>query len=316
MVVAFHYLSKGPSLGWTGGVTFEPLQPVAQYAYFGLHLFFMISGFVIFMSVQNRSAGEFLKARFWRLYPTFWVAILITTGFVWVFGAQLFKVSAVDLLLNFSMTPELFGAKDVDSAYWSLMIELIFYFYVALACATQTLKRPLLLVAIALLISALNIVFKKTLVDLVFIAKAAPYFCIGILCYLIRFKKAVSKVAHLLLAVSIAVAATRDFIGAPKSANPWIAAMTITLISLAFYLIVAQVRQWPNNRLSRFVGNLSYPLYLIHQNIGYILIAALGSVLGGPIALLQTFLLVVTLSYLMHWLVETKWVPRIKKRLS
>ena len=52
-VVLFHYLF----LGWSGGhvdsVKFESAGEVFKYGYLGVQFFFLISGFVIFMSIQR-----------------------------------------------------------------------------------------------------------------------------------------------------------------------------------------------------------------------------------------------------------------------
>ena len=48
------------------------------YGSFGVPLFFMISGFVILMTAQNRSGIEFVNSRIARLYPSFWIAVLLS----------------------------------------------------------------------------------------------------------------------------------------------------------------------------------------------------------------------------------------------
>lgn len=50
-----------------------------KYGFYGVSLFFMISGFVIFMTIKKcNTASEFAFKRFTRLYPTFWVCVIIT----------------------------------------------------------------------------------------------------------------------------------------------------------------------------------------------------------------------------------------------
>ncbi|MFM9069022.1 MAG: acyltransferase family protein, partial [Planctomycetota bacterium] len=45
----------------------------------GVHVFFMLSGFVIFMSLDRaRNLLDFIVSRFARLYPAYWTALLIT----------------------------------------------------------------------------------------------------------------------------------------------------------------------------------------------------------------------------------------------
>lgn len=40
----------------------------------GVDFFFVVSGFVIFHSARDRTAGDFLTARFWRIFPIYWIA--------------------------------------------------------------------------------------------------------------------------------------------------------------------------------------------------------------------------------------------------
>src|SRR5699024_11527568 len=52
---------------------------IFSYGHYGVQLFFIISGFVIFMSVRRgRSAGDFLIKRAFRLYPAYIASIVIT----------------------------------------------------------------------------------------------------------------------------------------------------------------------------------------------------------------------------------------------
>src|SRR5687768_11010130 len=55
------------------------LTRIATYGSLGVPLFFMISGFVILMTAQNRSGIEFINSRIARLYPSFWIAVLLSS---------------------------------------------------------------------------------------------------------------------------------------------------------------------------------------------------------------------------------------------
>ena len=70
-VICFHYFFSGISRGSLTSVEKSRIFGIAQYGYLGVELFFMISGFVILYSTQNRSALDFAKRRFWRLYPMY-----------------------------------------------------------------------------------------------------------------------------------------------------------------------------------------------------------------------------------------------------
>ena len=123
-VVLFHYTTR---FGQTFG---HPSAPTLSFdsGFRGVDLFFMISGFVIFMTLgQTSRASDFVVSRFSRLYPTFWVCVLITFAAVAIAGLPGKEVSPLELLANFTMLPQLLRAKPVDGTYWTLEIELFFY---------------------------------------------------------------------------------------------------------------------------------------------------------------------------------------------
>src|SRR5688572_29637953 len=54
------------------------LRAAATFGFMGVPLFFMISGFVILMTAQNRSGLQFVNSRIARLYPSFWICVLLS----------------------------------------------------------------------------------------------------------------------------------------------------------------------------------------------------------------------------------------------
>ncbi|WP_426625934.1 acyltransferase family protein [Leifsonia sp. McL0607] len=78
-VLFFHWLFWAPTHGATA---FEstPVTWLAAYGFLGVQLFFIISGFVIFLSASGRTAFAFATGRATRLYPAFWAGVLLTTG--------------------------------------------------------------------------------------------------------------------------------------------------------------------------------------------------------------------------------------------
>lgn len=76
-VVVFHYMAASKSL-WGVQPTriFPSVAPLSVLGILGVELFFVISGFVILMSVMGRTAGEFAISRFTRLFPAYWFSVL------------------------------------------------------------------------------------------------------------------------------------------------------------------------------------------------------------------------------------------------
>jgi len=97
-------------------------------AHVGVLMFFAISGFVIPNSLRGarwKGFKDFWARRFWRLYPPYWGALLLT----WLIGES-FPLR--QWLWSLTMLPHSFGSPRVSVQFWTLEVELIFYGIVAL----------------------------------------------------------------------------------------------------------------------------------------------------------------------------------------
>ncbi|MBC8152273.1 MAG: acyltransferase, partial [Bacteroidetes bacterium] len=109
---------------------FTMFRPQAEYGFkygvTGVDLFFMISGYVIFLTINRvRDWRDFIVSRVARLYPAYWTAVLLTTLLLYVFDRPHFFPKAT--LANLTMLQNFVGTGDLDGAYWTLAVELIFY---------------------------------------------------------------------------------------------------------------------------------------------------------------------------------------------
>src|SRR5436189_153841 len=79
-VVLFHYTYNFQHIAPADMMAFPYFSwaPVTKYGYLGVHLFFMVSGFVVLMSAAQGSARRFVTSRAVRLLPAFWVCCTAT----------------------------------------------------------------------------------------------------------------------------------------------------------------------------------------------------------------------------------------------
>ena len=94
----------------------------------GVTLFFIISGFVIpssFSGTRRDGAKKFIITRFFRLFPLFWVSILLSLP-TQNWGAGKYP-STLEVAANMTMVPVFFGVTEINGAYWTLAVELVFY---------------------------------------------------------------------------------------------------------------------------------------------------------------------------------------------
>ncbi len=99
----------------------------------GVVLFFLISGFTVANSLRQSSGGVdgFAVRRFFRLYPLFWLSVLLSV----VFFQSAPKLDWLAVAANLTMLPELFGIAQMQGVYWTLETELISYAIAALLLA-------------------------------------------------------------------------------------------------------------------------------------------------------------------------------------
>ncbi|BAY18888.1 putative acyltransferase [Anabaenopsis circularis NIES-21] len=123
-VVLFHYTSQYSTL-------FKhslDLHFHFGYGRHGVELFFIISGFVILMTLENAKRGrDFIVGRLSRLYPAYWFAIILTFSVIQVSKLPVKDVSFFEALFNLTMLQGFFNIPNVDGVYWTLKVELCFY---------------------------------------------------------------------------------------------------------------------------------------------------------------------------------------------
>ena len=106
-VVVFHFYVLLP-----GTTPFQQtVAAVSQFGFLGVPLFFMISGFVILWTAFNRTPGQFVLARLCRLYPSYWVCVLITSAVLGMAGGA---PPWRQIVANLTMLHHLFGYDSVD----------------------------------------------------------------------------------------------------------------------------------------------------------------------------------------------------------
>ncbi|TPN57446.1 MULTISPECIES: acyltransferase [unclassified Mesorhizobium] len=291
-VVLFHYFFRGAAAEGVLAVGYPDAAPFAIYGYLGVNLFFLISGFVIAWSAESRSWHQFAIARFVRLYPGFLFCMTITFIVVASVGAPLFATSLTQYAANLSMFAPALGQPFMDGVYWSIVLELVFYGWVTLALLTGVFqKRKLELIFIWLAISALNeFVVGSHAARLLFITEFGPFFAAGVLVHHLHAHGR-SWPALLLLGAAFllscgTLSVTQHWMlneyGLAVSQRPlWAANVVMHGALIGAVLLRNHVRP---SVLTMALGGLTYPLYLLHQNIGYLAIDAAAPLVGKWLA--------------------------------
>ncbi len=284
------------------------LRQLSQYGYLGVDLFFIISGFVISLSAEGRNAYAFLKSRVGRLYPVFWVSAIITSLFL-LFGGHLIysNMSWSRFFASMTMLPELFNADPLDGTYWTLLVEMKFYLFVFILLLFKKFKdiEPLAVV-ISLLLLLVPIFDKEAIMWI-------PYFIAGIIFYKI-YKEGLNYLRIFALCNTFIVALIFTFRRIPYLSEGYgipFSDITIALYILAFYVIFLLISLnkiiIPNNKYINILGLLTFPVYLLHHQIGRILFTY-ADIKNIPLYISFTFMLIFIfiLSYVVHKVFERR----------
>ncbi len=300
-VVFFHFTTR---FAEKYGHPSPPLIHV-PLGHYGVQLFFVISGMVIFLTLERtRSAADFVVARVGRLYPAYWVALSLTFAAITLVGLPGAEASTSQYAWNLSMAQRFIDVHDVDGAYWSLQVELAFYLLMLglLALRALPLIEPILIVWLLILSvdAATGMVARvamgsRAVADFVGLYGYADLFVLGIVFHL-RRTRGISPALLLALVGALAFHASQ---------STWESTAIVFVIAAVFEAAIRGRLGWLAVRPLLFFGGISYPLYLIHQNLGFVALRRLYGV-GVPanLAILTVLLLVVALATLLHHGVE------------
>lgn len=349
-VMFFHFFSR-----WT-----EPLNEVSLYpygskldyfrlGYLGVNFFFIISGFVIFFTLDNTSYFlSFWKKRFIRLMPSIIIASLLTFLIFIVFdNSFLFPEShkIKNLLPSWTfINPAFFNEFSsvtktnfdyIDGSYWSLWPEIQFYLFSSILFYLNKKKfvRNFVIVSLLLVFSdyiimyffqanitgvSLPTAFEQSynlwFHDIFNLIKYLPFFGMGVLFYqLFKNKNNGAEISWLIVSYSV-VFLFCAFYGAGLRVKLFDCIMYLIFIGFIYY--PAKLSLFENKKLVS-IGVSSYFLYLIHQNVGVLLINKLGHYLY-PVSFLFTILLfyvLILLSRIFTEKIDRPFGRKLKKLL-
>jgi peptidoglycan/LPS O-acetylase OafA/YrhL len=301
-VIIYHYTSRYPDeyMGYLA------THARFDYGYFGVNLFFIISGFCICLTITNSKGPlDFLSKRFSRLYPSIMVCTPLTFAVVSYFGLPGRDSDIYDLIVSTLLLNDL-GFRYVEGAYWSLLVEVKYYLWFALLYFIVG-KRSIWYLTAAFVFGELlsilgNLIGFSEITPLLnglFLLPHLPWFICGVAIYnLYYIRNDYAPLLHMVIAMmGIAYFNRNDHIA--------------LLCSMVAVGMVSLILVYPNVRLPRWLkyfGLISYPLYLVHQNIGIVVIRELMDIVKDPYArMFVAGLLVVIIAHVVHSYVELSY---------
>jgi peptidoglycan/LPS O-acetylase OafA/YrhL len=282
-------------------------------------LFFVISGFVIFMTLEKTGrALDFIVSRCSRLYPAYWAGVLFTSLIFVLLGPPA-SITGSQFAWNLTMVQEWFFVPSVDGVYWTLVAELAFYVIMLVLFRTGLLAHIRLVacvwlgavVAHAGLESCAGLDLPE-IVRLTFLLRFAGLFIAGMVFYQIRTGPK-SAWNHVLIAACF-LATFLTFLSAKQSRLDLV---MLFMIFGTFYLFICGRLGLLVRAPLVFLGWISYPLYLIHCDAGRLLIRNLHDAgLSAPLAALLTTGLVVLTATGIAYFVEKPTLKFVRDRYA
>ncbi len=301
------------------------LESIFKYGYFGVELFFMISGFVILLSAQNKTWKSFIVSRITRLYPAFLIAVTITSALILIMGSIDSNLSLSQYLWNLTMIPEYVGIQNIDPVYWTLQIEIKFYFWIFILLLFKQIQNIEPIILIWLAISVLDIFgLQHTIIRRLFMPEWAPYFSAGALFYIIKTQGInTQRLAMLGLCFSLSLYFATDNASNKTDIytiyfSPYILGLLLAFYYVLFTYIINNNKkiQLPH-ALFIALGGISYPLYLLHQKIGSLLFVEYASFgINKYLLLFLITTIMIIVSYVLYRYLERGIAKNMKQKLE
>lgn len=256
-VCVFHFVYSPKGL-----VENEAIRDVFYFGHKGVEIFFVISSIVIPLSLlkikyTSRNFWLFLKKRFVRVEPPYLMAVLIGITYLiirnYIPGTKEVDLtpSITDILLHIGyMVPFFEEARWVNNVFWTLAVE--FQFYVVIALAFYLLNGDKLLRRV--LFYAIFILPPLFYPESDLFISWSGYFSFGIIYVLYRFGKI--KFSEFIIVELIAVISYTVY-------GSWLS-LALAIVAISVIHVFPMVRA----RITDWLGDISYSLYLLHNIIG------------------------------------------------
>ena len=320
IVVFYHYTFNGIANGKISSISHVPLVVAfSKYGYLGVELFFMISGYVILYSAKNRSASQFAVSRAVRLYPGYWFSVIFTSLFAWHWGGHLMSVSLLEMLVNLTMFQSYLDIGHVDGVYWTLVYEVAFYAAVFLILFSGLQKSLDTIFVFWPILMCVAVVLN--LQNLPFLGGYFYYFAAGALFAMLKERPCWRVGLSLLFAFALCVSFSSgkaESLSAYKGVEYSAYAIAAVITTFFIFFIVQNLKPIQNLRLpmSRTLGALTYPMYLIHAHFGYMFLSRFATEQNKALAYALTVSIVLAIAYAMHQFIEVRMHHVWKKVFS
>lgn len=279
-----------------------------QHGDLGVQLFFLISGFVILMSLEK--SGNFLSflyKRWLRLFPV----MLIATLLIYSTASFLYERPTGQPELN-SVIPGLVFVSpgwielitgihtvSLEGAFWSLYVEVVFYVIFGVFYFIMGEKKAVMGIFLMYVLSVVGDKFHLRFLIVMsnwFFLRYFCWFASGSLAYLYFIYK---QERYLCFAISICLFEVYKYRYDYEMVLFYIFILSVFFLPIRF----EKMRLVFNIRGLVFCGLISYPFYLIHENAMIALISKVFRIINIPYVFLP-IIPVIILVFISYFIVK------------
>lgn len=291
-----------------------------NYGAFGVGLFFLVSGFVIPISLERKGVADFIVNRVLRIFPTYVVGFGITL-LALLLSCYYFDVSWMysrdEVLIHFIPgLRDLLWSRNIDGIVWTLEVELKFYIICALFVTLfkrGSISVFAIPVFIALIGAYASIVLPEygesnawlyiKLLTFIYPAKFIVFMFLGVVLYYYHSGKMSLLKTSLVSIGCFSLFAAMWVHGPEKNTATLVYSYAMALTFFVFAMV------WPtcfqSNRITDFLASISYPLYVIHGVAGYVVLRILFDLGVAPlVSLFAVVVMALYISWVIHICVE------------
>lgn len=332
-IVLYHFSTTFTT--WGLNDSSELLGKLGIYA---VSAFYIISGMALYLAHKNDHWDRneyfiFIARRFFRLAPIYWLALLALTVFYFLYVPS-FSIDnwkyAQNILLIFGVTNP---AEYLIMGGWSIGNEVVFYlFFPIIILMTRNRVSIFLLTLLSVLICVYcsafyldpNVSLGKQWLSYINPFNQIYFFAFGVVAakyllpYVARYKRLYFLGVLASFATFYCFPVYGDQISIVTGINKIIFTTSIFLLCCMFFLIGDLTKTGLAHKILKFMGDVSYPLYLLH-GVSFMYFRKIVVEQGMPDTVLVGYgllllLILLMISWLCHIGIE-KPIIKLSKRM-
>jgi peptidoglycan/LPS O-acetylase OafA/YrhL len=321
IIIAFyHAFYRWPDIVPYGNTYAE--FPLFRYGYLGINLFLLISGFVILMTLEkSKNFKSYIFNRWKRLFPAMLVASILIYLTVQFFperprGMPLLRdvvpgITFIEPLWLKAMFRVPF--RSIEGSFWSIYVEVKFYIIFGVLYFYLGRSKAIIGLLLLYLVAVVSSFYHNEMLDKVMDTLSFKYFCwfaAGCCAYLYFNSR---QLKYLIFCVAIC---SFDIVQSELLDRGRMIAGFVILTIFILPVYYPKLRMVFSNKIFLFLGFLSYPFYLIHENAMIAMIIKFNKISNGSIPHLLLPLIPICILIGIAYVIAKYLEPFLKNFLS